>query len=153
MPRRACFVALFLIVSGCAPRAPDGPLEVRSVSAQAFASAPDFEDRVRAAAADGARWWGADVAILDGWSVVVFDGGIECGSVTAAGGCTVIAEREIRVSTELGPCVDLLPLAHEVGHVALWRATGDVDGRHADPRWATLASETCTRIAARGACP
>lgn len=152
MPRRASLVAL-LLSAGCASRAPDGPLEIRSASAQAFTAAPDFEERVRAAAADGARWWGESPAILDGWSVVVVDGAFECGSATGAGGCTVIAEREIRVSTELGPCVDVLPLAHEVGHVALWVATRDFDAGHSDPRWAALAAETSARIASRGACP
>jgi hypothetical protein len=149
---RAVLVALLLAPS-CAPRAPDRSLDVRSFSAQPFTAAPDFEARVRAAAADGARWWGADPAILDGWSVVVLDGAFACGDLAAAGGCTVIAEREIRVSTELGPCVDVLPLAHEVGHVALLAASGDADARHADPRWAALASERAAGLAVARACP
>ncbi len=148
---RASLVAL-LFVAACAPPTPGGPLEVRSASAQPFTAAPDFEARVRAAAEEGVRWWGADPAILDGWAVVVVDGAFACGSLAAAGGCTLVAEREIRVSTELGPCGAALPVAHEVGHVALWAATGDPDARHADARWAELAAEVAARRAAL-ACP
>jgi hypothetical protein len=152
MRSRAVLVAIHLLAA-CAPPAPDGPLEIRSASAQPFTAAPGFDARVRAAAADGARWWGADPAILDGWSVVVVDGAFTCGRLASAGGCTLVEEREIRVSTDLGPCVGALPVAHEVGHVALWTATGDADARHADPRWAALASEISGRVADEGECP
>lgn len=143
---RAGIVALLLAAAACDP----GPLRVVNESAEAWTHAPGFEDEVRAAVEDAARAWGRDASILDGWKLVIVDGLVGCGDDAAHTGCTDPGDRKISVSTYFalpedrgGGCVEVLPIWHEVGHVAL-ALTRRWDPDHADPRWADEPLPFCT---------
>jgi hypothetical protein len=111
-------------------------------SGETWMHAADTEQRIRRALAISMAYWGA--ASLPGVRIHFMDASA-CGG--AGGGCTAYYDpdgwvpsgsdytyREIEMNVAdgvgAGHCVESTPLAHEVGHAAIW------DPGHTDPRWA-----------------
>jgi hypothetical protein len=91
-------------------------------------------NRLTAAIQSALGYWGAAPGTLAGWTIRIQPGG---------GGLTDTAAHVISMGDELGPCVDALPMTHEVGHAALYLATGDPDPHHRDLRWNKIRPPMC----------
>lgn len=126
---------LLLVLSACgAELEAPAPLQVEVASSAPWAAAPDTDARIRARVELSLAYWQAPPEVLDGWTLALTDDACAY-SGGRAGGCAIMHERRIEVSTSFGPCPEAAPIAHEVGHVAIDAETGDPDGDHSDPRW------------------
>lgn len=138
-PRRADTAALLLAaLAACAPAREDDLygviLEVESD--QPFVHAEEFPRRLHDVLEASCDHLGVDPSRLYGMRLRLVDGGVACGGVEAARGCTQLDGREIVVSTLAWistsppvPCVEDTPLPHELLHLRIG------DPAHADPRW------------------
>jgi hypothetical protein len=105
-------------------------------SRQAWASDPALRRRVHELVAASCAHHGLDPSLLFGLTLRIEDGGIACGGVAGARGCTWREAGVVAVSTlawcidqPAVPCVEDTPIPHELLHVKI----GDPD--HTDPRW------------------
>lgn len=135
--RRLLAISLAL-AAGCAGPADDDlfgmHLEVRSV--QPWATDPALRGRVRDLVEASCAHVGLDPSLLWGMTLRIEDGGISCGHVPDARGCTWRDAGVVAVSTLAWtsaqppvPCVEDTPIPHELLHVKIG------DPVHADPRW------------------
>jgi hypothetical protein len=138
MGRLQVAALLALAVSACAPVRDDDlfGLELDNRSRQPWARDPALRRRLHALIEDGCGHVGLDPSLLYGMTLRVEDGGVVCGGVPDARGCTQRSDGIIWVSTLAWtsyrppvPCVEDTPIPHELLHVAI----GDPD--HLDPRW------------------
>jgi hypothetical protein len=138
-PRAAVVAAALaaLATGACAPREDDlHGMELELRTDPPWSKDPELRHRVQLvldAACDGL---GLDPSLLYGMTLRIEDGGIDCGAVVDARGCTRRAEGEVAVSTLSWlatrppvPCVEDTPLPHELLHVLIG------DPKHTDPRW------------------
>jgi hypothetical protein len=145
--RRACAgapalaalaLAFALVAAGCAaPRDDDlfgMSLEVRT--AQPWAKDPALRRRVHDLVQASCEQIGLDPSLLYGMRLRIEDGGIPCGGVADARGCTWREDGVVAVSTLAWttaeppvPCVEDTPIPHELLHVKIG------DPEHLDPRW------------------
>jgi hypothetical protein len=139
--RQTLLLVVILAAAGCGESA----LRVVNRSAQSWTHETGFKDLVIASAEDAARWWGIGPSALDGWTIAIEDGLIDCGDGLPHTGCISPGPSLIQVSTYRalpadrgGGCVEVLPIWHEVGHLALhW------DAAHSDPRWTNEPLPVC----------
>jgi hypothetical protein len=128
-----------VLAAGCvAPRDDDlfgMDLEVRST--QPWASDPALRRRVHDLVEAACAHVGLDPSLLWGMTLRIEDGGISCGAVPDARGCTWRDSGVMAVSTLAWttaeppvPCVEDTPIPHELLHVKIG------DPEHLDPRWA-----------------
>lgn len=126
------------LVAGCvSPRDDDlygMNLEIRSV--QPWANEPELRQRVHDLIETASAHVGLDTSMLWGMTLRIEDGGIPCGPVPDARGCTWREAGVMAVSTLAWtsaqppvPCVEDTPIPHELLHVKIG------DPRHLDPRW------------------
>lgn len=137
-------LALFAIGCGGLPAAT--PLQIITETDAEWTKTPDFPERVWNAVDSALAYWGATRETIAGWTISVTDN-VPCwGGIMAAGSCTLAGEvRTIYIGTNFGPCIEVAPIDHEVGHAVLWEQTGDLDPNHTDPRW--------NNLGAGGECP
>jgi hypothetical protein len=139
--RTGAAALLALVVAGCAPVRDDDlfgvTLEVEST--QAWARDPALERRLHRLLAESSAHVGLDTTMLYGVTLRIVDGGIRCGSVERARGCTWREQGVIAVSTLAWlsseppvPCVEDTPIPHELLHLKI------ADSDHEDPRWQSV---------------
>jgi hypothetical protein len=109
-------------------------LEVHS--AQPWASDPALRQRLHDLVEVSCAYVGLDPSMLWGMTLRIEDGGISCGGVAEARGCTWRDRGVIAVSTLAWttaeppvPCVEDTPIPHELLHVKIG------DPEHLDRRW------------------
>lgn len=109
-------------------------LDVRT--SQPWGADPELSRRVRRLVEASCEHVGIDPTLLWGMTLRIEDGGISCGGVSDARGCTWRDDGVIAVSTLAWsaaappvPCVEDTPIPHELLHVKIG------DPRHEDPRW------------------
>jgi hypothetical protein len=136
--RAALLAASLALLAGCAgPRDDDlfgMNLEVRT--RQPWASDPALRQRIHDLVEASCEYVGIDPTMLWGMTLRIEDGGISCGSVEGARGCTWREAGVVAVSTLAWttaeppvPCVEDTPIPHELLHVKIG------DPGHTDPRW------------------
>jgi hypothetical protein len=128
-----------LFAAGCAaPRDDDlFGMELEVHTAQPWASDPALRRRVHDLVQAACDHVGLDPSFLWGMTLRIEDGGISCGPVSDARGCTWREAGVVAVSTLAWttaeppvPCVEDTPIPHELLHVKIG------DPEHRDPRWA-----------------
>lgn len=139
-PRRARAAAalVLLLLAACAPVRDDDlfGMSVEVESTQPWAADPALEARLHRLVEEACAHVGLDTSMLYGLTLRIVDGGIRCGSVERARGCTWRDQGVIAVSTLAWisseppvPCVEDTPLPHELLHLKI------ADASHSDPRW------------------
>jgi hypothetical protein len=114
--------ALALLAStllACASWSPDPDLyglQLDNRSSQAWAQRDDFRTRLRVIIAASLTEVDATPAQIAGIRLVVKDGSVDCNGAEATGGCWDELDRTLTVSTDAGPCAELLLVAHELRH-------------------------------------
>jgi hypothetical protein len=138
-PARLPFAAAVLaLLLGCAPQREDDlygiNLEVQTQ--QPWASDPAFRQRLHDLLKASCEHAGIDPTMLWGMTLRIEDGGISCGPIEDARGCTWREAGVVAVSTLAWttseppvPCVEDTPIPHELLHVKIG------DPGHTDPRW------------------
>ena len=133
----AAAVLAALSAGGCARREDDlYGMELELRTRQAWSEDPALRHRVQLVLDASCEGLGLDPSLLYGMTLTIEDGGIDCGQVADARGCTWRKEGNVAVSTlpwlagqPAVPCVEDTPIPHELLHVLI----GDPD--HKDPRW------------------
>lgn len=138
LPRVPTALLLALVAAGCAaPRDDDlygMNLEVRTE--QPWGRDPELRRRVHDLLEASCAHVGLDPTLLWGMTLRIEDGGIACGAVPDARGCTWRDAGVMAVSTLAWttaeppvPCVEDTPIPHELLHVKIG------DPQHLDARW------------------
>jgi hypothetical protein len=131
-------MAALLAAGGCAPQRDDDlfGMELEVATGQPWAADPQLRQRVHVILEDSCERLGLDPSMLWGMTLRIEDGGIVCGAVDKARGCTWRDAGKIAVSTLAWtsaeppvPCVEDTPIPHELLHVLIG------DPQHLDPRW------------------
>jgi hypothetical protein len=137
--RAAAVLALGLVLAaGCVAQRDDDlfgmNLEVRT--SQPWATDPALRHRVHDLVEASCGYVGLDPSLLWGMTLRIEDGGISCGGVPDARGCTWRGAGVMAVSTLAWttaeppvPCVEDTPIPHELLHVKIG------DPEHLDVRW------------------
>jgi hypothetical protein len=135
-------LALAITTGGCSAQRDDDlfgmNLDVRT--AQPWGTDPALRRRVHDLIQASCDEMGLDPTMLYGMTLRIDDGGIPCGGIADARGCTWRERGEIAVSTLAWttaeppvPCVEDTPIPHELLHVKIG------DPQHRDPRWSDAA--------------
>jgi hypothetical protein len=101
-------------------------------TAEPWAVALNFQDRLHNTILASVRYAGGSLADLDGWYIVFQDGPIPCNSST--GTCSGTVHKPVITinAQRWGGCVENTVLAHEIAHVIIG------DECHAAPLWDDL---------------
>jgi hypothetical protein len=119
---RTAVVAVAAALLACSSWSPDPDLfglHLDNRSQVEWANRPDFKPRLRTIVAASLTHLGMTKNELQGIRLVVKDGTIDCGFASSGDetGCWDQTNSTITVSTRAAPCVEVLPIAHELRHV------------------------------------